>query len=258
MNEEHHRKTKDMMNQRQKCFDELMESSQSSSRKLVRVLETKFEKERSRLLSVVTAAQREKESVIKRSDEAVGTCQRKISQLQVLTSRLERLNVNMQHELSEKQMLVDSLATAVATHEAEKRREEVLGKTVENYDVEADDERVRKARVMDAMQAEINGLRHRLSAEMEINSQLVHSVRAVEGKRREDRAKHEESLGECRVAYQKDADKLGRLIASVIEEFANAPSEASTRSASRSNESTEGAARDESGGGGDTTNDGDR
>lgn len=240
MDGEHRRTVAAMLNRQKLCFEVEMENLESESRSREAALNTQLQEERGKLASmasVMSAIQREKESVVERSEEAMRALQRNLTQLQARTARLEHEKTSLEVQLAEKRVLVDTLAAAASVPDHEVRREDIVAQL-------SKDERIRKDKIIDALHAEIKGLRHRLNAEMEINAQLVHSIKTVEEKRRDDRVKHEESLGQCKAGFQKDADRLGRLIASVIQEFANAPSEASTRSGS--NESTEGGGREDS------------
>lgn len=226
LNEDHERRTTHLLNRQKDCFrEELGYLKDAREREATRT--SRFENECARLASVVSALERDRDTIVQRSEEKLNAVQRKMSHLHARTLRLEREKINLEHTISEKTLLIDSLVATASAHEAEKRRVDIIARS-------SNDERVRKDRVIDALQTEVNGLRHRLSAEMEINSQLVHTIETVEGKRASDRARHDESLTKCRIESQKEADKLGRLIASVIQDFANAQSEVSTRSTDES------------------------
>lgn len=223
LNEEHKRATTHMLNRQKKCFEEELESLEAEARARETALASQLDDERARLGAVKSALERERDIVLERTEEAMDAIQCKLAHLHARSSRLEREKAQLEHSLAEKSLMIDTLATAAAANDAEKRRVDLMVRI-------SDDERARKDRVIDALQSEVSGLRHRLSAEMEINSQLVHSIESIEGKRAQDLAKHDESLTECRLESQKEADKLGRLIASVIQDFANAQSEVSNRS----------------------------
>lgn len=149
--------------------------------------------------------------------------QRVLGQLHGKSTRLEREKAHLEHAVGEKNLTIETLVTAAAANDAEKKRVDMIAKS-------SDDERARKDTVIEALHAEVRGLRHRLSAEMEINAQLVQTIETVEVRRGDDRSKHEEELTDCRVDSQKEVEKLGRLIATVIQDFANSQSEVSTRS----------------------------
>lgn len=225
INEDHRHSITNMLNRQKKCFEDEFEVMETESRSRETALENQLEEERNRITNIVSAFERERDTLLEKTDETLDAMQIKLAQLHSRATRLEREKTHFEHAVAERNLTIESLATAAAAaNVVEKRRIDMVVKS-------SNDERDRKNSVIKALEVELRDVRRRLSSQIEINTQLVSSVQNVQGKRTADRSKHEDALSDCRVESRIEADKLGRLIATVIQDFANSQSEVSTRSA---------------------------
>lgn len=212
-----------VLNQQKKCFEEELEHLETEFRTREHALRVQLEQERSRMATMIKAFERERDSVITKTEQTISCLQRKLSQGLSRSSNLEWENAHLLRSLSDKSAIVEALlANAEATDE-ERRRVDLVAKA-------SVDERARKDRVIDALESEVRDLRHRLSAEVAINAQLLQAIETVEGNRNNDRAKYKDQLSECRTESKKDLDKLSRLVSTIIQDFVDAKGNVSMHS----------------------------
>lgn len=212
-----------VLNQQKKCFEEELEHLETEFRTREHALRVQLEQERSRMAAMVKAFERERDSVITKTEETISCLQRKLSQGLTRSSNLEWENAHLVRSLSDKSAIVEALlANAEATDE-QRRRVHIAANA-------SGDERARKDRVIDALESEVRDLRQRLSAEVAINAQLLEAIETVEGNRNNDRAKYKDELSECRTESKKDLDKLSRLVSTIIQDFVDAKGNVSMQS----------------------------
>lgn len=212
-----------ILNQQKKCFEEELEHVEAEFRIRDTDLRAQLDQERARMAAMVKAFERERDSVLAKTEETISCLQRKLTQGLSRSSRLEWENAHLARSLSDKSAIVDALLANAEANEEERRRLDVITKM-------SDDERARKDRVIGALETEVRDLRQRLSAETAINAQLLHAIETVEGNRNVDRVKYKEQLSECRNESKKDLDKLSRLVSSIIQDFVDANGDVSAKS----------------------------
>lgn len=210
-----HRYATQVLNQQKKCFEEELDQVEAEARMREASLRAQLEQERARTAAMVKAFERERDAVVAKTEETISCLQRKLNQGLSRSSNLEWENAHLIRSLSEKSALVEALIANAEASEENRRRADVMSKA-------SVDERVRKDRVINALESEVRDLRQRLSTEAEINAQLLQAIETIEGNRDNDRVKYIERLSECRTESKKDIDKLGRLVSSLIQDFVDA------------------------------------
>lgn len=213
-------KTTSILNQQKKCFEDELEAMENEARAREAALRAELDEERTLNLRLESDFNREREEALEKADETMQAVQRKLAQLHARATRLEMEKNTLETTLTEKGLALDNLSVSLEERSVEKRRMQLIVKN-------ADDERLRKDKVIEALQQEVSGLRERLSAEEDINLELQGKIKIVESKRQEDRTKFEKELAEFKVNAKKESDRLGILFGSVIQDFANAQSDVS-------------------------------
>ncbi|KAI0562504.1 hypothetical protein FGB62_59g18 [Gracilaria domingensis] len=221
MNNEHAQKTAEMLNKQKTCFEEELEALEKESHAAIHTLHIQLERERMEKERLKRAFENERDEAIEKTNITMQAVQRKMAHLHAKVIRLERENAVLSASQKEKQVMVEVLASASAARDVERREREMISKAEQ-------EERNRKNMLIDNMHAEIKQLRARLFEETECRRALLNKIEEMHDEREDEKDKHAEDLAHCKKQSKKENDRLGRLFASVIQDFANVQSDVST------------------------------
>lgn len=210
----HSVKTTEMLNMQKKCFEEELEAMDAESQAALMGLQRELEMERGMRVEAEERYKREREVALEKTTATMIAVQRKMAQLHARVTRLEREKKSLAGTVSEKQVMIEVLASAAAAKDMERKRLEVLTGARE-------EERRRKDGMVEGLEKEIVRLRERLGVEQKVNLNLLGKIEELEG--RENGQGDEEEKGE-----ENKVKRVERLYCSVIEEFGNAQSDVST------------------------------
>lgn len=221
LSQEHAQKTTEMLNMQKRCFEDELEAVDAESQTAIAALTKERDAEREARVRTEERFQRERESALEKTTVTMVAVQRKVTQLHARATRLEREKKSLTAVVSEKQIMIEVLASAAAAKDVERRRLDLLSKTQE-------EERQRKDALVETLQTEVAQLREKLGQERQVNLHLIAQMDELEGKRSGDRDRHAGDLDDCKQQSKKEVDRLGRLFASMIQDFANVQSDVST------------------------------
>ncbi|CAN8077245.1 unnamed protein product [Agarophyton chilense] len=221
MNNEHAQQTTELLNRQKVCFEEELEALEKESHAAIHALHSQLELERMEKEKMSRAFANERDEAIEKTNITMQAVQRKLAHLHAKVVRLERQNAALSASHKEKQVMVEVLASATAARDVDRREREMVSKSEQ-------DERNRKNMLIDSMHTEIKQLRARLLEETECRRALLSKIEEMHNEREHEMEKHAEDLADCKNQSQKESDRLGRLFASVIQDFANVQSDVST------------------------------
>lgn len=221
LSQEHALKITEMLNMQKRCFEDELEAVDAESQAAVAALTRERDAEREARVMAEERFQREREAALEKTTVTMVAVQRKVTQLHARATRLDREKKSLVATVSEKQVMIEVLAGAAAAKDVERRRLDLLSKTQE-------EERERKDALVEALQAEVAQLREKLGQERQVSLNLIAQMDELEGERSGDRERHAEDLDDCKQQSKKEADRVGRLFASMIQDFTNVQSDVST------------------------------
>lgn len=218
---EHAQQTTEILNRQKACFEEELEAMEKESHAAINDLQVQLHHERFEKEHMKRVFQRERDAALEKTNAIMQAVQRKIAHLHAKATRLEREKANLSAAHTEKQVMVEVLASAAAARDADRQKRELLSKA-------EDEERNRKNKLIDSMQSEIKQLRARLEEETQRSKSLLDRIEAMHVERDDEKKRHAQDIADCKTQSQKDGDRLGRLFASVIQDYANVQSDVST------------------------------
>lgn len=218
---EHAHKTTEMLNLQKKCCEEELEAMENESQATITSLQMELRAERATRERLTKQFQAERDGTLERTEATMYAVQRKLGQLHARSTRLEREKNALAAANSEKQVMIEVLASTAAAKDVERRRLDLLSKTRE-------EERQRKNKMIESLQNEVLELRKRLDQEGAVNASLLTSIERLQNDRDGDLERHAEDMADCKKESKQETERLGRLFASVMQDFANAQSDVST------------------------------
>ena len=218
---EHAHKTTEMLNLQKRCCEEELEAMENESQATITSLQMELRSERATRERLTKQFQAERDGTLERTEATMYAVQRKLGQLHARATRLEREKNTLVTANSEKQVMIEVLASTAAAKDVERRRLDLLSKTRE-------EERERKNKMIESLQNEVLELRKRLEQEGAVNASLLTSIERLQSDRDNDIERHAEDMADCKKESKQETERLGRLFASVMQDFANAQSDVST------------------------------
>ncbi|PXF48130.1 hypothetical protein BWQ96_02082 [Gracilariopsis chorda] len=218
---EHAQQTTEILNRQKACFEEELEAMEKESHAAINDLQVQVQHERFEKEHMKRVFQRERDAALEKTNSIMQAVQRKIAHLHAKATRLEREKATLSAAHNEKQVMVEVLASAAAARDADRQKRELLSKAEE-------EERSRKNALIDSMQGEIKQLRARLEEEAQRSKSLLDKIEAMHLERDDEKERHAQDIVDCKTQSQKEEDRLGRLFASVLQDYANVQSDVST------------------------------
>lgn len=215
----HSIKTTEMLNIQKKCFEEELEAMDAESQAASLDLQRELEVERGMRAEAEERYKREREAALEKTTATMVAVQRKMTQLHARVTRLEREKKSLAGTVSEKQVMIEVLASAAAAKDVERKRVELLARSRE-------EERKRKDGMIERLEKESLGLRERLAVERKVNLNLLGRIEGLEG--RENGKVDKVGREDTEEGEGKRVNRGEKLYSSVIEGLANAQSDVST------------------------------
>lgn len=217
----HTLKTTEMLNMQKKCFEDELEAVDAENQAALVAMQRDLDAERAARSAAEERFQVERDEALEKTSTTMMAVQRKLSQLHARATRLEREKKSLASTVSEKQVMIEVLVSAAAAKDVERRRVEMSSKAQK-------EERERKDVLLESLRGEVAQLRERLGQERQVNVNLVTQIEEMEGTRKEEHVRHAEDLDNCKQQSKNEADRLGRLFASMMQDFSNVQSDVAT------------------------------
>lgn len=217
---DHAHRTTEMLNIQKKCFEDELQLMETETQSAINALQAQLDHQRTQTDHLIFRYERQRHEAFDKTQFTMDAVQQKLSTLQARSTRLQREKDQLAEALEQKQLMIDVLASNAASQDLKTHRTLILENGLE-------DERKRKNTLVDSLQQEIAFLRNQLEEQRDQNRVMSVKVTRLEREHQEESQRYAKHLEDAKEESDEEIHRMGRLFASVIEDFTQSPSDES-------------------------------